>query len=179
MKFQIFWIDCSNCISQQEDYNALKFLMIKLNPQYQFDNGNLSENLHRLREHIKLILKSKEYNECLLVLANVPNVKCQEAFNLGCKRLILTRNKKVSDSLSEKLNKHLTLKEGLTITEFYFLLDKYIGKRYNWRMFNMDLANDIYHMSQGDPCMLSIIAKNVGEKKSNWIECLKNINNFQ
>lgn len=179
MKFKIFWIDCSNCNSQQEDYNALKILMIRLNPLHQFEEGNITENVLRLKEHIKLQLKSKQFNDCLLVLANVQNVKCQEAFNLGCKRLIITRNKKVSDSLSPKLNIHLTLDEGLSIKEFHLLLDKYIGSRYNWRKDNHDLATDIYHMSHGDPCMLSIIARNIREKKSNWIECMKKINNFQ
>ncbi|XP_065367238.1 uncharacterized protein Dark [Calliphora vicina] len=179
MNFKIYWIDCSNCTSQQEDYRALQILMLKLNPLHKFENGSIGENVLRLKEQIKLQMKAKESrNECLLVLANVQNVKCQEAFNLDCKRLIITRNKKVSDYLSPKLNIHLTLNVGFSREEFFLLLDKYILHKYDWRKDSLDLANDMYHLSHGDPYLLSIIARNIREKKSNWNEWMKNINNF-
>lgn len=190
MNFQIYWIDCSQCTTLREDYNALERLMKKINPQYELDNGNFNESLlpnkiSRLKEELKQLLASKENRNCLLVLANVCNVKCQEAFkHLSCKRLIITRNKKVSDSLSPKLNIHLTLDEGLRLKEFYLLLDKYIPytdkrKSYNWRIDNSDSANDIFYMSNGDPYMLSTIARNLRERKSNWNEWVKNLNNLQ
>ncbi|KAI8116012.1 Apoptotic protease-activating factor 1 [Lucilia cuprina] len=178
MNFKIYWIDCYNCTSQLEDYKALKVLMIKINPQHQFDDTYSTENFLRLKEQIKLQMKTKDgRNDCLLVLANVQNIKCQEAFNLGCKRLIITRNKKVSDSLPPKLNEHIKLDQGFTLMEFYLLLDKYL--QYDWRKDSIGMANDIYHLSHGDPYLLSIIARNIGEKKSNWNEWTNNINKLQ
>lgn len=180
MNFKIIWIDCSKCTNQLEDYNCLKIIMTHLNPTYQFDTDGYSyANFYRLREIIKQELKSKENNKCLLVLANVQNTKCLDAFNLECKRLIITRNRKVSDSLSQRLNKHLVLNKGLTLKEFYLLLDKYKHNNYDWRNDSITLANDIYHMSLGEPCSLNIIAKHISKKKSNWNECMENINNFE
>ncbi|KAM7345394.1 death-associated APAF1-related killer isoform 2-T2 [Cochliomyia hominivorax] len=180
MKFKIFWIDCSECISQEKDYEALKNLMYQLKHDHQFYNVNYTkENFIRLKEQIKCLFSEKENNECLLVLCNVQNNKCINAFNLECKRLIITRNRKVSDSMPTSLNKHLELNKGLTLNEFYLLIDKYKNANYDWRMDSIPLANDIYHMSLGEPCSLSIIAKHISQKKSNWIECMKNINNFE
>lgn len=180
MNFKIFWIDTIYCNSPEEDLHALNTLMLKLNPDHSYakePTTKISYCILQLQKQLREQLKSKEYQHCLLVLINVQNIKTLAAFNLGCKRLIITRNKKVSEKLSPKMNRHISLEEGLTVSEFRLLLDKYI-KKYNWQEFASN-ETDIYYLSNGDPYLLSIIAKHLREKKSNWMQWQKHLENLQ
>ncbi|KAL9925573.1 death-associated APAF1-related killer [Glossina fuscipes fuscipes] len=181
MNFKIFHIDTKYCDSPDEDLHALNTLMLKLNPNHHFTlegPSKISYKILHLQERLRELLKAKQFLNCLLVLTNVQNIKTLEAFNLGCKRLIITRNKKVSEKLSTKTNKHFNLEEGLSFTEFRLLLDKYI-KKYDWREFATTNETDIYYLSNGDPYLLSIIAKHLREKKSNWFQWKKYLENLQ
>lgn len=180
MDFKIFWIDCTKCISQDDDYNALQALMIKLNSDYNFDSritNDFSNQILLLKEQLKRLLETKTNRNCLLVLTNVMNAKVVKAFNLGCKRLIITRNKKVSESLSPKINICMVLDEGLSLDEFHMLLDKHL--KYDWRALAKHYPSDIYHLSNGDPYLLSIICKKISKKKSNWNEWKRHLENMQ
>lgn len=180
MNFKIFWIDTIYCNSPEEDLHALNTLMLKLNPDHSYAKEattKISYSILQLQKQLREQLKSKEFQNCLLVLTNVQNIKTLAAFNLGCKRLIITRNKKVGEKLSPKMNRHICLEEGLTVSEFRLLLDKYI-KKYNWQEFANN-ETDIYYLSNGDPYLLSIIAKHLREKKSNWMQWQKHLENLQ
>uniref|UniRef100_A0A1A9WXI7 NB-ARC domain-containing protein n=1 Tax=Glossina brevipalpis TaxID=37001 RepID=A0A1A9WXI7_9MUSC len=181
MNFKIFHIDTKFCNSPEEDLHALNTLMLKLNPNHHFSvegPSKISYKILHLQKQLREFLKAKAFLNCLLVLTNVQNIKTLEAFNLGCKRLIITRNKKVSEKLSPKMNKHFNLEEGLSFTEFNLLLDKYI-KKYDWREFANTNGTDIYYLSNGDPYVLSIIAKHLREKRSNWFQWQKYLENLQ
>uniref|UniRef100_A0A1I8PIW6 Uncharacterized protein n=1 Tax=Stomoxys calcitrans TaxID=35570 RepID=A0A1I8PIW6_STOCA len=174
MDFKFFWIDCLNCTTAQDYYDALLILRKKLDPQFFYPNSvetSLNEKIINLKYRIECIPKLK----CLLILHNVQTKEVAEYFNFGYKRLIITRNKNVYDSLSKKYSYKMSLADsGLDISEFYLLLDKYI--KFNWRESQISYVNDIYHSIHGDPYTLNIIAQKIlKEEKSNWGEWKKNL----
>ncbi|XP_004536855.1 uncharacterized protein LOC101448318 isoform X3 [Ceratitis capitata] len=178
MNFQIYWIDMSECTSSLEDLRMLRYLKLLLTESLRSPSpasyGSLDRsepNTHAYRNSIDEIklsvskeLKKTENKKCLVVLVNVGNTYALKAFDLPCKLLVITRNKKVSDSFDKKRSTTLRLTSGLTRAEMHMLFEKYLEHR-NIEEKYVDL---IYTHSNGHPYLLSLIGQSLSQNLGNW-----------
>lgn len=184
MGLNIFWLDVRNCTSREEDFRALQQFRLLIgeddstsvwHPSSELD-GVKNKVLH-LQQYIRDRLQQDKFKDCLLILSEVQNSKTLKAFNLGCKTLIITRNREIVSSLSESTTTHVSVDRGLNTSQCYQLFEKVLQRRRN--TFPKD-ASDIFLQSNGHPYLLSIIANNLKlNKKHNWIEWIRNLQNLQ
>ncbi|XP_055854112.1 uncharacterized protein LOC129917911 isoform X2 [Episyrphus balteatus] len=184
MGLNIFWLDVRNCNSKEEDFRALQQFRLLIgeddststwHPSSELD-GVKNKILH-LQQYIRDRLQQDKFKDCLLVLSEVQNSKTLKAFNLGCKTLIITRNRQIASSLSESTTTHVSVDRGLSTSQCYQLFEKVLQRRRN--TFPKD-ASDIFLQSNGQPYLLSIIANNLKvNKKHNWVEWIRNLQNLQ
>ncbi|XP_037941540.1 uncharacterized protein LOC119674473 [Teleopsis dalmanni] len=166
MNFKIFRFDVSKCNSPEEDLRVLQeFYIVLENTNYVKSYDSISNHILDLQQRIRQKLTRNEYKNCLIILENVQNAKSYQAFNLGCKMLIITRYNAVSDSLSSKMNRIIDMERRLTQNEFFCLFEKYLNR--NRREFPSN-ATDIYEHCKCHPYLLSIVAKNMRQKYFDW-----------
>lgn len=185
MGFNVFWVDVSDCNSPEEDFRVLQQFRLLIGeddststwlPSSELDG--VKNKILFLKQYIRNRLQQDELKDCLLILSGVQNSKVLNAFKLGCKTLIITRNREIANSLSESTSKHVPVDRGLTETEGFQLFEKVLKRRRS--TFPKD-ASDIFLHSNGHPYLLSIIANNlkITNKNDNWIEWIRNLQNLQ
>ncbi|XP_068146616.1 apoptotic protease-activating factor 1 isoform X2 [Drosophila tropicalis] len=136
MGFKIIWLNLKRCHTPESDLEMLQSLMHQIDPQWnsqnsQYDNSrsadpSIRQRIESAKTELRHILQSKVYKNCLLVLRNVQNLNTWKAFNLGCKILITTRNKSISNYLSSATTTHVPLDDSLTASEVESLFLKYL-----------------------------------------------------
>ncbi|XP_055902492.1 uncharacterized protein LOC129938776 isoform X2 [Eupeodes corollae] len=184
MGLNIFWLDVRNCNSREEDFRSLQQFRLLIgeddstttwHPSNELD-GVENKILH-LQQYIRDRLQHDKFKDSLLILSNVVNSKTLKTFNLGCKTLIITKNRQITNSLSESTTAHVSVDRGLTTAQCYQLFEKILQRKR--KTFPKD-ASDIFLQSNGHPYLLSIIANNLKlDKKRNWVEWIKNLQNLQ
>lgn len=125
-------------------------------------SSNIKLRIHSIQAELRRLLKSKPYENCLLVLLNVQNAKAWNAFNLSCKILLTTRFKQVTDFLSAATTTHISLDHhSMTLTpdEVKSLLLKYLDCR------PQDLPREVLTTN---PRRLSIIAESIRDGLATW-----------
>ncbi|XP_017148980.1 uncharacterized protein LOC108159879 [Drosophila miranda] len=170
MDFKIFWLNVKNCNSPEADLEMLLTLLYQIDPSWssRCDSGtwNIMQRIDSVKIELRRLLKSKPYENCLLVLRNVQSVRTWKAFNLGCKILLTTRYKCVTDYLSAATTKHVPLKDALTEHEAESLIVKYLHCRPE------DLPREVLTTN---PRSLSIIAESIRDGLATW-ENWKDVN---
>ncbi|XP_017024531.1 uncharacterized protein Dark [Drosophila kikkawai] len=165
MDFKIFWLDMKNCISPETVLEMLQTLLHQIDPNCssRSEHGsNIKLRIHSVQAELRRLLKSKPYENCLLVLRNVQNEKAWSAFNLSCKILLTTRFKRVSDFLSPATTTHISLDEHSmtpTANEVESLFLKYLQCR------PQDLPREVFTTN---PRRLSIIAESIRDGLATW-----------
>ncbi|SPP74793.1 uncharacterized protein LOC117582565 [Drosophila guanche] len=163
MDFKIFWLNVKSCNSPETDLEMLLTLLYQIEPNWsgRCDSGswNIMQRIDSVKVELRRLLKSKPYENCLLVLRNVQSVRTWKAFNLGCKILLTTRYKVVTDYLSAATTKHVPLKDALTEHEAESLIVKYLHCRPE------DLPREVLTTN---PRSLSIIAESIRDGLATW-----------
>ncbi|XP_016929946.2 uncharacterized protein Dark [Drosophila suzukii] len=165
MDFKIFWLNLKNCNSPETVLEMLQKLLHQIDPNWTSRNdqgSNIKLRIHSIQAELRRLLKSKPYENCLLVLLNVQNAKAWNAFNLSCKILLTTRFKQVTDFLSAATTTHISLDDHsmtLTSDEVKSLFLKYLHCR------PQDLPREVLTTN---PRRLSIIAESIRDGLATW-----------
>ncbi|EDX07439.1 GD11239 [Drosophila simulans] len=165
MDFKIFWLNLKNCNSPETVLEMLQKLLYQIDSNWTSrcdHTSNIKLRIHSIQAELRRLLKSKPYENCLLVLLNVQNAKAWNAFNLGCKILLTTRFKQVTDFLSEATTTHISLDHhSMTLTpdEVKSLFLKYLHCR------PQDLPREVLTTN---PRRLSIIAESIRDGLATW-----------
>ncbi|KAH8284541.1 hypothetical protein KR018_004010 [Drosophila ironensis] len=165
MDFNIFWLDMKNCNSPETGLEMLQTLQHRIDPNYSRGSDPASTIKQRIltaQTELRRLLKSKPYENCLLVLRNVQNEKAWSTFNLGCKILLTTRFKRVTDFLSPATTTHISLDDHdmlLTPDEVRTLFLKYLNCR------PQDVPREVVTKN---PRKLSIIAESIKDGLVTW-----------
>lgn len=100
MRGKIFWINCSKCKTPDKILQQLERLAILTN---QIDHTTMTNykdiqnKIVMLNEKLRQVLEKNDVlQDSLVVLIGVQNHETLKAFDLNCKVLITTRNKRVS-----------------------------------------------------------------------------------
>ncbi|XP_017078805.1 uncharacterized protein LOC108112924 [Drosophila eugracilis] len=158
MEFKIFWLDLKNCNSSETVLEMLQKLLHQIDsnwPSHTDQVSNIELRIHSIQVELRRLLKSKPYENCLLVLLNVQNGEIWNFFNLNCKILLTTRFKQVTDFLSARTTERISLDHSsmsLTPDEANSLFHKYIHSR------QQDLPREVLTTN---PRILSIIAESI------------------
>ncbi|EDV55671.2 uncharacterized protein LOC6548165 [Drosophila erecta] len=165
MDFKIFWLNLKNCNSLETVLEMLQKLLHQMDPNWTTrsdHSSNIKLRIHSIQAELRRLLKSKPYENCLLVLLNVQNAKAWNAFNLSCKILLTTRFKQVTDFLSGATTTHISLDHhSMTLTpdEVKSLFLKYLHCR------PQDLPREVLTTN---PRRLSIIAESIRDGLATW-----------
>ncbi|EDW92203.2 uncharacterized protein LOC6531700 [Drosophila yakuba] len=165
MDFKIFWLNLKNCNSPETVLEMLQKLLHQIDPNWTSrsdHSSNIKLRIHSIQAELRRLLKSKPYENCLLVLLNVQNAKAWNAFNLSCKILLTTRFKQVTDFLSAATTSHISLDHhSMTLTpdEVKSLFLKYLHCR------PQDLPREVLTTN---PRRLSIIAESIRDGLATW-----------
>lgn len=165
MDFKIFWLNLKNCNSPETVLEMLQKLLYQIDPNWTSrsdHSSNIKLRIHSIQAELRRLLKSKPYENCLLVLLNVQNAKAWNAFNLSCKILLTTRFKQVTDFLSAATTTHISLDHhSMTLTpdEVKSLFLKYLDCR------PQDLPREVLTTN---PRRLSIIAESIRDGLATW-----------
>lgn len=98
MRGKIFWVNCSKCKTPEKILQQLIKLAIRtightMNTNYK----DIQNKIVMLNETLRHVFeKNAVLQDCLIVLIDVQNHDTLKAFDLNCKVLITTRNKRVS-----------------------------------------------------------------------------------
>ncbi|KAH8328889.1 hypothetical protein KR074_009897, partial [Drosophila pseudoananassae] len=172
MDFKIFWLNMKNCNSPESILEMLQTLQHQIDPNYSPRSdppSNIKQRILSTQEELRRLLKSKPYENCLLVLRNVQSEKAWSAFNLSCKILLTTRFKQVAQFLSSPTTTHISLDDHslmLTPDEVKALFLKYI------HCSPQDLPREV---TTKNPRKLSLIAESIKEGLATW-ENWKHVN---
>lgn len=96
----IFWINCSKCKTPECILMQLEKLFIKSQPNHEmvFTPSNykdINNKILNYTESLRRIFEKGTLKDSLLVLIDVQNMETIRAFDLNCRTLITTRDKKV------------------------------------------------------------------------------------
>ncbi|XP_016988812.1 uncharacterized protein LOC108051272 [Drosophila rhopaloa] len=172
MDFKIFWLNLKDCNTPETVLEMLQTLLHQIDPNWTSrseQGSNIKFRIHSIQAELRRLLKSKPYENCLLVLLNVQNEEAWNAFNLNCKILLTTRFKKVTDFLSNATTTHISLDHhSMTLTpdEVKSLFLKYLHCR------PQDLPREVLTTN---PRRLSIIAESIRDGLASW-DNWKNVN---
>ncbi|XP_065223412.1 apoptotic protease-activating factor 1 isoform X2 [Planococcus citri] len=159
---------------QQELYTKLFTTGGYSSPPLPLDN---EDGKRKLRDK----LSESDFEECLLVLDDVPSSNFIECLNIGCKILVTTDNENIMDSVKATHPiKFLKIAEGFTEEESLGLFKKNLDSSIPFPT----QAKNIHALCKGFPLAMSLIASQLAEFKNDvenntyrWDACVKHLKN--
>ncbi|EDW71398.1 apoptotic protease-activating factor 1 [Drosophila virilis] len=160
MDFKIFWLDVRSCLCPESRLEMLQSFLYQIAPNLcSYCNQSVPLRIESVQTQLRNILKNKSYKNCLLVLRNVQNKETWQAFNLGCKILLTSRDKSVVNFLSPVTTTHVTVNDVLTLSEMESLFAKYLSENQDDSVEDLTVA--LYRQQIRNPLQLSVIAESI------------------
>lgn len=92
----IFWVNCSKCMTPEAILQNLEKLAILARHDYTITNHkDINSKILMLTESLRASFAKNYMEDCLIVLVDVQSYETLKAFDLSCKVLVTTRNKRV------------------------------------------------------------------------------------
>lgn len=96
----VFWINCGKCKCSKSILELLEKLYILSQPYHHVtlapsNYNDINNKILSYTQAFQRIFDKGDLKDCLIVLIDVQNCDTLKAFDINCKRLITTRNKKV------------------------------------------------------------------------------------
>ncbi|XP_075975011.1 death-associated APAF1-related killer isoform X2 [Anticarsia gemmatalis] len=188
----VLWLNFSNC-KTDDDYIAMQSKLLRkassIYVQNPFMNNSISMSsigsngdsqssstcewtLSDLKDRLKSQFAEQPLNECLLVLDEVCDRKCLNAFDIGCKILVTTRDTEVLANYSPQIieiQNCFEEKESLQI--FASFLDVDVSKLPRQ-------ANKLHEICKGIPFLIRLIGAQLGENKERLLDDPKHWNYY-
>ncbi|XP_022828360.1 uncharacterized protein LOC111357786 [Spodoptera litura] len=188
----VFWLNFGNCKTDDDIIFQQSKLLRKASSMYtqnSYMNSSVSMSsigsngdsqsssnydwtMNDLRDKLKAQFYELPLKECLLVLDEVNDKKCLEAFDIGCKILVTTRDTSVVASCSAqiiKIENSLEEKESLEI--FALSLEVPVSKL-PWQ------AKKIHELCKGSPFNIGLIGAQLAENRERLIDDPKRWNYY-
>lgn len=98
MNGKIFWINCSKCKQLEHILQLLERLAIKANifEPITITSKDIRNKIAILNQNMRASFDKNLLNNSLIVLIDVHNSEILRGFDLNCKTIVTTRNKRVS-----------------------------------------------------------------------------------
>ncbi|CAO1379843.1 unnamed protein product [Diamesa hyperborea] len=191
MNFKIYWLNVSKCTSLEAMLEKMRRLKVLLQAddtdiKYNTYTGNTKNEIIHMKNHLRRILETSAYKDCLIVLSDVQNENTIKSLNLNCKVLITTQNLSILESIPKDSQFTVEINNGLTENETKELFSEVLNRRsLSKRM--LSNVERFHEFSYGHPFILSLIAKNFmefanenekrqEERGNNW---LKNLESYK
>lgn len=118
----IFWINCSKCKQIEQILEQLERLAIKakIHEPTTISSKDILSKIMILNQNMRASFDKNSLNNSLIVLIDVQNSETLKAFDLNCKMIVTTRNKRVSELNSFKFL--VIIEIFVDVINFYILL---------------------------------------------------------
>ncbi|KAJ8716732.1 hypothetical protein PYW07_003359 [Mythimna separata] len=180
----VFWVNFGNCKTDDDIIFQQSKLLRKASSMYtqhsymnssismssigsngdSHSSSNYEWTMIDLKDKLKAQFSEQPLKECLLVLDEVNDKKCLEAFDIGCKILVTTRDTNVVASYHPqiiKIENSLEEKESLEI--FALSLDVLVSQL-PWQ------AKKIHEICKGSPFNIGLIGAQLAENRERLID---------
>lgn len=188
MSNKVYWINVSNCETEDMIYEKLLKLKIMMNnedPGYKIQTLEVECITHKI-ECLRLDLRKNISENALIILCGVSNKRVLKAFDLGCKTLVTTKNSELFGDILEKRKTKIEIHRGFERDECLHLFHK-ATKMPEMELQKHQIANAIYEKCKGHPFIIASIAKSfydldsiyIDVDDSQWRDWLDKLDNFE
>ncbi|XP_050563210.1 apoptotic protease-activating factor 1 [Spodoptera frugiperda] len=187
----VFWLSFGNCKTDDDIIFQQSKLLRKTSSMYtqnSYMNSSVSMSsigsngdsqsssidwtMDELRDKLKVQFYEQPLKECLLVLDEVNDKKCLEAFDIGCKILVTTRDTSVVASYSAQIIKiENSLEERESLEIFALSLEVPVSKL-PWQ------AKKIHELCKGSPFNIGLIGAQLAENRERLLDDPKRWNYY-
>jgi apoptotic protease-activating factor len=191
MGYKIFWVNVSKCTTPDAILEKLHRLKIILHAAddvdekfYNCGNANIQNEIVNMKRHLRNVLESDNYKNCLLVISDVQDRETYKAFDLHCKILMTTKYVDIIDEISKESKYIVNVSEGFSEEESFSLLSHALDVKIRELP---PQANVIHEKCQGYPFIIALIANNFAEfspessdrRNRRWQNWVSKLNNYQ
>ncbi|XP_041979791.1 uncharacterized protein LOC121733566 [Aricia agestis] len=174
----VFWLNLSNCKTEDDIVNQQKKLHRKISTMYPTQNSLMNSTMsmssigstvdsltsydctwQEWKDKLKRVFEDPILKEALLVLDEVNKSDCLNAFDVGCKILITTRDTNVLENFGAvkvNIDNHFTESESLELLASCLDINVSSLPRY---------AKKLHHLCGGSPYDMALLAAEFAENR--------------